>query len=107
VGRAAPQTTRLQRRGLKEVFCPRVISEQVGVAKPDLRIFEHALALMGHPPRDQVPMVGDNPHSDIRGGLDAGLHTCWLNANGHGRPDDIAPHYQPGSLTELQASLLA
>lgn len=105
-GFTALQTARLERTGLLAYFHPLVISEQLGVAKPDVRIFEHALAQLGHPPREQVLMVGDNPHSDIRGGLDAGLHTCWLNAMGHDTPEGITPHYQVRSLPELQALLL-
>lgn len=105
-GFTALQTARLQRTGLLGHFDPLVISEQLGIAKPDVRIFEHALACWSHPPRAQVLMVGDNPHSDIRGGLDAGLHTCWLNIAGTAAPDGIEPHYQVMSLPELQALLL-
>ena len=100
------QTIRLQRTGLLESFSPVVISEQVGVAKPDVAIFEHALTHMQHPPRDKVLMVGDNPHSDIQGGLNAGFDTCWLNSEGRDVPDGITPHYQVSSLAELQNLLL-
>ncbi|QFU24672.1 pyrimidine 5'-nucleotidase [Shewanella eurypsychrophilus] len=101
------QTIRLQRTGLLESFSPVVISEQVGVAKPDVAIFEHALGHMQHPPREKVLMVGDNPHSDIQGGLNAGFDTCWLNSEGRDVPEGINPHYQVSSLLELQHLLLA
>lgn len=106
-GFTALQTVRLQRVGLEHLFDPVVISEQVGVAKPDARIFEHAFAGMGDPPRAQVLMVGDNPHSDILGGLNAGIDTCWVNAAGLPRPEGIVPHREVASLAELQAWLLA
>ena len=105
-GFTALQTARLERTGLRERFDPVVISEQLGVAKPDVRIFEHALERMGHPPREQVLMVGDNPHSDILGGLNAGVHTCWVNPHRHDAPEGIAPHHEVRSLDELQALLL-
>lgn len=101
------QTVRLERTGLKEVFFPLIISEQVGMAKPDAGIFEHAFVHMDHPPKDQILMVGDNPHSDILGGINAGIHTCWLNINSDDKPDGIEPHYQVASLGELQQLLLA
>lgn len=104
-GFTALQTARLDRVGLRHHFDPLVISEELGVAKPDVRIFEHALALMGDPPREQVLMVGDNPYSDIRGGLDAGLHTCWLNSHGAEVPEGIAPHHHVRSLDELRQLL--
>jgi len=105
-GFTALQTARLERTGLLGHFDPLVISEQVGVAKPDARIFDHALERMGQPPREQVLMVGDNPHSDILGGLNAGLHTCWINAHGHPAPAGIVPHHEVRSLPELHRLLL-
>ncbi|KRE92511.1 dUMP phosphatase [Frateuria sp. Soil773] len=101
------QTARLERTGLKDAFSPLVISEQVGIAKPDARIFAHALALMGEPPRGQVLMVGDNPHSDILGGLNAGIRTCWFNPRGEAAPPGIEPHHQVDSLAALQRLLLS
>ncbi|MCG9695452.1 pyrimidine 5'-nucleotidase [Shewanella sp. Isolate11] len=106
-GFTALQRIRLQRTGLLEVFSPVIISEQIGVAKPNVAIFEHALSLMNHPPREHVLMVGDNLHSDILGGLNAGFDTCWLNHSNQVLPADIAPHYQVGSLFELQTLLKA
>ncbi|MCE9687998.1 pyrimidine 5'-nucleotidase [Shewanella sp. AS16] len=99
------QTVRLERTGLQHHFDILVISEEVGIAKPDAGIFEHALKLMQDPPRERVLMVGDNPHSDILGGINAGIHTCWYNAHGQQVPTGISPHYQVNSLSELQALL--
>lgn len=100
------QTVRLARTGLQHHFDILVISEMVGIAKPAVGIFEHALALMGHPPREQVLMVGDNLHADIVGGLNAGIHTCWYNAHGHDAPEGIVPHHQVRCHDELHAWLL-
>ncbi len=99
------QEIRLKRTGFTEYFDSLIISEQVGIAKPHPGIFEHALASIGQPQKHQVLMVGDNPHSDILGGLNAGLDTCWLNVDGRDNPADITPHYQVSSLNELQALL--
>lgn len=100
------QQIRLQRTGLREHFELIVISEEVGFAKPHQGIFDYALALMGHPIREQVLMVGDNPDSDILGGMNAGLHTCWLNRHNKPAPEGIRPHYQVSSLEELEYLLL-
>ena len=101
------QQARLERTGLTHHFDVLVISEQVGIAKPHREIFEHALTLMGDPARDQVLMVGDNPDSDILGGINAGLDTCWVNLDGRATPDAITPTYQVTSLAELERRLLA
>jgi 5'-nucleotidase len=99
------QQVRLDRTGLKEYFDVLVISEQVGFAKPHQAIFEHSLALMGHPEREKVLMIGDNPDSDILGGLNAGLNTCWLNRQNRVSPEGISPHFQVTSLAELEQLL--
>jgi len=100
------QQKRLERTGLKDFFDMLVISEQVNIAKPHTGIFDHALNLMGNPARECVLMVGDNPDSDILGGINAGLDTCWLNASNKPVPKGITPHYQVASLFELQNLLL-
>lgn len=106
-GFTAMQQERLAYAGWQDTFSPLVISEEVGIAKPDVGIFEHAFHLMGNPPKEQILMVGDNPHSDILGGLNAGIDTCWLNASGDRAPANIQPHYEVGSLNQLQQLLLS
>ncbi|OAN11528.1 dUMP phosphatase [Photobacterium jeanii] len=100
------QQVRLERTGFADHFSTLVISEQVGVAKPDPAIFHHAFEQMGHPDKSDILMVGDNPHSDILGGNNAGISTCWLNAKQETVPDGVKPCYQVNSLSELH-SLLA
>ena len=101
-GFTALQQIRLERTGLSGYFQTLVISEQVGVAKPDKAIFEHAFEQMQQPNRQQVLMVGDNPHSDIQGGINAGIDTCWLNREQQPLPQGIQPKHQVASLQELQ-----
>lgn len=100
------QQIRLEKTGLKPYFDILVISEQVGIAKPHPEIFNHALKLMGNPERNRVLMVGDNPDSDILGGINSGLGTCWLNRDSKPLPENILPHYQVTSLSELKSLLV-
>lgn len=100
------QQIRLDNNGVSEHFQHLVISEQVGVAKPHKGIFEHTMALLGNPPKEQVLMVGDNPHADVLGGLNAGIHTCWLNMQGQVRPQGIDPHYEITDLFQLRDLLV-
>ena len=96
------QQVRLELTGLKKYFDFIVISEEVGHAKPHPVIFDHALSIMGHPERHQVLMVGDNPDSDILGGINAGFHTCWFNVDNRVAPAHIIPHHQVVSLIDLK-----
>lgn len=99
------QQIRLERTGLQHYFELLVVSEVVGVAKPHPEIFRHALERMGNPSPERVLMVGDNPDTDIFGGIQAGLDTCWVNWHGKPAPPGIVPDYEVSSLGELEALL--
>ena len=99
------QQIRLERTGLREHFDLLIISEEVGVAKPDRRIFDYALEQAGHPDRSRVLMVGDTAESDIRGGMNAEWATCWLNAHQRPLPEGITPDWTVTSLHELELLL--
>ncbi len=105
-GFADLQAIRLERTGMANHFQHVVISEQVGAAKPDAAIFEYTYNLIGKPDKQRVLMVGDNPHSDILGGLNFGFDTCWLNVNGETAPDNIHATIEVNSLEQLQQYLL-
>ncbi|BDU39802.1 5'-nucleotidase yjjG [Vibrio nigripulchritudo MADA3029] len=100
------QSIRLEKTGLSQYFEHVIISEEVGIAKPDVAIFDAAFEKMGHPNKDKILMVGDNPHSDVLGGLNAGIETCWLNTEGANRPEGIDPHHEVKCWKELQQLLL-
>lgn len=104
-GFTALQRIRLARTGLADHFDLLIVSEEVGIAKPDRRIFDHALALAGNPDRSRVMMVGDTAASDILGGINAGLSTCWLNAHQQTLPSGIRPTWTVASLSELEQRL--
>jgi FMN phosphatase YigB (HAD superfamily) len=52
---------------------------ELGTAKPAVEIFEIALAGLGSPAKRSALMVGDSLSSDIQGGRNAGIATCWYN----------------------------
>jgi len=59
-----------------------IISEEVGAAKPRPQIFDVAFAEMDHPAKDEVLIIGDSLTSDIQGGVNYGIDTCWFNPGG-------------------------
>ena len=100
-GFTALQQVRLARTDLTHFFEHVIISEQVGVAKPNIAIFDHALQLFGNPDKSNVLMVGDTLSSDILGGKNAGLDTCWINHAGDKELDTVGATYQVNCLTGL------
>ncbi|MGL4207391.1 MAG: pyrimidine 5'-nucleotidase [Aeromonadaceae bacterium] len=73
------QHARLQQSGLAECFEFVVISEELGINKPDPRIFHSALERMPGVEAHDVLMVGDNPKTDVAGAAGVGIETCWFN----------------------------
>ena len=79
----AEQFDKLRTLNIAHYFEAIVISEDVGVTKPDRRIFEIALERLGATALQTV-MVGDNLPVDIHGALNANIAAVWLNRGGHG-----------------------
>jgi len=63
---------------LEEAFDEIFIADEVGMVKPDPRIFQLAASRLGVAP-ERCAMVGDRYDRDIRGGHDAGMFTVWMN----------------------------
>lgn len=72
----------VHRVGIGEHFKASVSAQALGVAKPDLRIFEAGAAAAGVQPHE-VLHVGDDAHADCVGALAAGMQVAWLNREGH------------------------
>lgn len=87
-GPSARQRKRAAALGLGRWFDIWVISEEVGSAKPDRRIFEVALARARVGPAEAV-MVGDDPRTDVAGAQAAGLHGLWVNRGGRPWPAEV------------------
>ena len=71
------QYRKLETLGLRDAFTCIVLSEEIGIRKPDPRIFRKAAGLLGVPPSACL-YVGDSYNSDIVGAKAAGMTTCWL-----------------------------
>lgn len=76
------QRTRIDRLALDRYFDAVVISGEVGAAKPGTEIFDIVFEQLGQPDKATSLMIGDNLGSDIKGGINYGIDTCWFNPNG-------------------------
>jgi putative hydrolase of the HAD superfamily len=70
---------------LEGAFDEIFIADEVGMLKPDPRIFLLACERLGVRP-EAAAMVGDRYERDVRGGAAAGLFTVWLNVRGESLP---------------------
>jgi 2-haloacid dehalogenase len=96
-GIAAVQNRRFAASPITACFKAIVISEEVGIAKPDPRIFRPALEKIGVAAVD-VLFVGDSVTSDMAAARNAGMDFCWLNPQGLPGPDNHVPAF---TITEI------
>lgn len=89
------QTGKIDVCGLKGYIGELVISEAVGLAKPDPAIFRTALERVGAR-REEAVMIGDSWAADVLGARAAGIRAVWFNPLGRPCPE-------PGCVTELSA----
>ena len=95
------QTRRLAESGVANFMEDVFVSEKLDSEKPNRKIFDAALRALGVENREHVLMVGDSLTSDIQGGANAGLDTCWFNPNHTENPGKVIPTYEIASLEEL------
>ncbi|MDD0823201.1 pyrimidine 5'-nucleotidase [Mannheimia sp. AT1] len=95
------QQKRLENTKTSHFFEIVVISEQIGAAKPDRQVFDYAFALMDEFDRTKVLMVGDTLASDVLGGNNAGIDTCWINTSKQENNTAIKPTYEIHTIKQL------
>ena len=100
-GNASVQEGRLESARISHYFQEIFISERIGADKPQKAFFDRCFARIPGFERTQAILVGDSPTSDILGGINAGVRTCWFNP--HHRPPHptLRPDYEICALEEL------
>lgn len=102
-GTARVQAGRLKSAGIIPFFQEIFVSEEMGYNKPDPAYFDACFARIPGFRKDRAMMVGDSLTSDILGGIQAGIATCWVNP--HHKTGSIRPDYEIESIVQLEALL--
>lgn len=85
---SSSQHNKCRAAGLTQLAPFVIVSEEVGYAKPDPRIFRDALNAMGLSNPERVMFVGDNPVADIDGAKRFGMKAAWVR-RGREYPDGL------------------
>jgi len=101
-GMKEAQRPRISKLGLEKYFETITVSDEIGCAKPDTRFFDHVIKCIGQQEKSQYLIVGDSLHSDIQGGLNYDLDTCWFDPKKIENNTSIKPSYTITSLLELK-----
>jgi FMN phosphatase YigB (HAD superfamily) len=95
----------LERHGIRAQVRSIVVSEAVGLRKPNPILVQLALHDLGVGPRDAL-FVGDNLREDVGAATAAGVDAAWIDAEGTGVPaDGPAPRHVVRRLADVEALL--
>ena len=95
------QQKRLAKSGLLPCFSEVFISENIGSQKPNKEFFDFVFENIPEKDKSKIIIVGDSMSSDILGGINAGIDTCFFNP--WGREEIYKPTYTANSFEELEA----
>lgn len=98
-GVSSTQYSRQKGSGIDIYFKDIFVSEDIGYQKPAKEYFDYCFKHIGNVKPEETIIIGDSLSSDIQGGINAGIDTCWFNpkrVTGH-----IVPTYTIYDLREL------
>ena len=104
-GTASVQKGRMTSANLYRFFEKVFVSQELGYNKPAPEFFQKATEqIPGFDPAKAM-MVGDSLTSDILGGINAGMKTCWVNPKHLPADPEIPADYEIEALSQLEALL--
>ncbi|RJE87490.1 noncanonical pyrimidine nucleotidase, YjjG family [Paenibacillus sp. 1011MAR3C5] len=96
------QLSRIGRSELADAFEHIIVSEDAGIQKPNPAIFDFAFAKLNLTGSRNALIVGDSLTSDMQGGINAGIDTCWYNPLRKPNTTSVKPKYEIHHLSELR-----
>ncbi len=102
-GLSSTQYRRIDGSGLKDCFDAVFVSEDAGHQKPEKEYFDYVISSIPENDKSKMLIVGDSQSSDILGGVNAGIDTCWFNPEGFAAR--YPSKYEIASLSELKGIL--
>ena len=99
------QDNRLKNKEFMKYIKGVFVSEELGIPKPHKEFFERASKKIYFPLDNQTVIVGDSLSSDIKGGINAGICTCFINLKGVENSENLPITYTVNSITEVVDAL--
>ena len=100
-GTITAQNKKLKNSGFDKLFDSVFLSEAVGYEKPNINFFKPIFEKFPDIAKDEMIIVGDSLTSDIPGGINAGIKTCWYNPTGAKNKSGLVPDYEIKDLHEI------
>ena len=100
-GTIEAQKRKLSNSGLIVLLNDIFVSEEIGFDKPSVKYFQEVFNRVGSTNSSDYLLIGDSLTSDILGGKNAGIKTCWYNQTSEGNKYGIIPNYEIHDLSEV------
>lgn len=100
-GISCVQHPRLENSELEGMFDTVVVSGDYGISKPDPKLFEILCKKSDFYMKNKMIIIGDSLTSDICGGINFGIDTCWFNPGKNKNQTKIKPKYEIAALDEI------
>lgn len=100
-GVTATQESKLKLSGFADVMEGVFISEQIGAPKPHKEFFDYCLSQVEEQDKSKILLVGDSLSSDIKGGVLAGIPTCWYRPEGTVNTTEYRADYEISDLHQI------
>ena len=100
-GTKLAQNKKLSKSGFNKIFDHIFISEDIGIEKPNIGYFDRVFEKIGHYEKDEMIIIGDSLTSDIQGGNNIGIKTCWFNLNHKENNSNLRVDYEIDNLGKV------
>lgn len=100
-GTIVAQEIKLAKSGLDKLLDDVFISEKIGFDKPSINYYETVFKKVGSHNLEEYIMIGDSLTSDMQGGINAGIATCWFNPNKKENDKKLNIDYEINDLKEV------
>lgn len=100
------QMGRLYGSGINGYFIKAFVSEEMGFEKPRVEYFEAVARNITDFDKSKTVIIGDSLSSDMKGGINFGIDTCWYNPSGKPIPDGMELTYVVTSFEEIREIFL-
>lgn len=104
-GVSETQRNRMKISGFGKYMKDMFVSEDAGCQKPKKEFFDYCFDRMPKISKEEIIIIGDSLSSDIKGGMNAGVKTCWFNFKNAPVPEDLPITHIIYSLEELKTIL--
>ncbi|WP_353458276.1 YjjG family noncanonical pyrimidine nucleotidase [Staphylococcus coagulans] len=95
------QKRRIAQTDLKTFVDSIFISDEIGAQKPRVEFFDAVFNVFDQYEKNDFLIVGDSLTSDIQGGINAGIDTCWYNHRQLHNKTAIKPTYTIQHIQDL------